>query len=233
MKLRLIIVSIFVVSYFGMCCGNSEAQSAIVNAPSTDVVAAKKLYVEMDFITNYAWQHDDAKFANYLPRAVVGVGHNLEIGANVSYTQVRNGGQPLEIQPNAKWQFYKNEQAGVAAAIGCIAFVPVTHRTQAKTLGQCYSVASKQFSGNHGPRFTGGGYVLIGAGDAERNRSGATVAYEQPLYKKAGLILDWSSGDNRFGYIAPAVTVALPHTSSLTTGYAFANHGRGKNALFI
>src|ERR1051325_6163510 len=89
------------------------AQSAIVNAPSTDVVPAKKLYVEMDFITNYAWARGDERFANYLPRAVVGLGKNVEVGANVSYTRVPGGGAPIEVQPNVKWQFYSNESIGV------------------------------------------------------------------------------------------------------------------------
>src|SRR5436309_5459629 len=107
-KLRFMIVSIFVASFCGVVCQSLAAQSAIVNAPSTDVVAAKKIYVEMDFITNYAWQRDDARFANYLPRAVVGIGHNIEAGANVSYTRVPGGGAPVELQPNVKWQFYSN-----------------------------------------------------------------------------------------------------------------------------
>ena len=67
------------------------AQSTVVNVPSTEVVPAKKVYLEMDFITNYAWQRDETKFANYLPRAVIGLGHNLEAGVNVSYTRVPGG----------------------------------------------------------------------------------------------------------------------------------------------
>jgi hypothetical protein len=209
------------------------AQSAIVNTPSTDIVPAKKLYVEMDFITNYAWQRGDERFANYLPRAVVGIGKNVEIGANVSYTRVPGGGEPIELQPNAKWRFYQNKTKRIAASVGCLWFVPITHRSGTKTFGECYAVASKQMSFDYGPRFTGGGYVLIGAGNAERTKSGAIAAYEQPLSKKIQFLIDWSSGDNRLGFVAPALNFVLPHTSSLSAGYAFANHGRGKNALFV
>src|SRR4051812_8172068 len=106
-----------------------HAQSAIVNVPSTGVVDTKKVYVEMDFITNYGWQRGDDRFANYLPRAVVGVGHHIEVGANVSYTRIPGGGAPMEIQPNAKWEFYHNEGKGIAASAGCIWFIPITHRT--------------------------------------------------------------------------------------------------------
>ena len=81
----------------GLSGQQALAQSTMMNAPSTDVVAAKKVYLEMDFITNYAWAQGDDRFANYLPRAVVGVGRNVEVGVNVSYTRVPGGGAPIEI----------------------------------------------------------------------------------------------------------------------------------------
>src|SRR5688572_12645340 len=52
---------------------SARAQSALMSVPSTDVVAAKKVYLEMDYITNYASQREDA-YHNFLPRAVAGVG---------------------------------------------------------------------------------------------------------------------------------------------------------------
>ena len=209
------------------------AQSTIMNTPSSDVVAAKKVYVEMDFITNYAWARGDERFANYLPRAVVGVGRNVEVGVNVSYTRVPGGGAPIEIQPNAKWQFYNNEGKGVAAAAGCMFFVPITHRAGTDTFAQCYSVASKQFSGNYGPKFTGGGYRLIGAGPAEETKTGVLAGYEQPLTQTVSFIVDWASGNNRFGYISPSLNVSTPRNGNLSGGYAIANQGRGRNWLFL
>lgn len=211
----------------------ASAQSAIVNAPSTDVVPAKKLYVEMDFITNYAWQRDDAKFATYLPRAVVGVGHNIEVGTNVSYTRVRGGGAPVEVQPNVKWQFYSNESLGVAAAVGCMWFVPVTHSAGTDTFAQCYSLASKQVSGDYGPRLTGGGYTLLGASRDQGTRTGAIVAYQQPIARKMSFIVDWQSGHNRFGFLSPAISITTPRNGSLSAGYAVANKGHENNALFL
>ena len=213
-------------------CLAGFAQSAIVNAPSTTVVPARKLYFEMDFITNYAGQRDDAKFANYLPRAVVGIGYNIEVGANVSYTRIK-GGAPVELQPNVKWQFYRNETTGVSAAVGCIWFVPVTRRTGTNTFGQCYSLASKQFKGTHGARFTAGAYGLIGANDEQRTKAGAIVGYEQPLSQKVQFIVDWASGENRFGYISPALNIVMPHNGSFSAGYAIANRRRGNNNLFV
>jgi hypothetical protein len=121
---------------------------------------------------------------------------------------------------------------GQRPAVGCILHAPVTHRAGTNTLGQCYAVASKKLNGKYGPRFTGGAYGLISAGDDERTKGGAIVGYEQPLSQKVGLIVDWFSGDNRFGYVSPGLSFTTSKKSALTTGYTIANHGRGKNALF-
>lgn len=207
------------------------AQSTLMNVPSTDVVLSKKVYVEMDFLTNYAWQREGS-FQTYIPRTVIGLPKNFEAGVNVSFTHVTGEDSPVEIQPNVKWQFYSNESNGTAAAVGCILYTPIMNRAGTDTLGQCYAVGSKQISGRFGPRFTGGGYVLMGAAN-ERSKGGAIVGYEQPLAKRLSLIVDWFSGDNRFGYVSPGLSFATTKDSALTAGYAIANQGRGKNSLFV
>jgi hypothetical protein len=231
-KLRVVVlhIGIFILCLFSPRPAN--AQSTLMNVPSTDVVAAKKVYLEMDFITNYAWERGDVRFQNYIPRTVIGVGKNIEVGVNVSYTHVPGGGEPVELQPNAKWQFYNNEQKGIAAAVGCIGFVALTHRSGTRKFAQCYGVASKQLKGNYGPRFTGGAYALLNAHETEKTKTGAIVAYEQPIVDKVDFIVDWFSGDNRFGYVSPGISFTTPHDGSLSLGYLIANHGRGKNALF-
>lgn len=211
---------------------DANAQSTLMNVPSTDVVAAKKIYLEMDFITNYAWERGDNSFENYIPRTVIGVGKNVEVGTNVSFTHVPGGGEPIELQPNAKWQFYNNEENGIAMAIGCIGYIPITHRAGTRTIAQCYGVASKQLKRDHGPRFTGGAYTLLNANETQKTKTGAIVGYEQPIVDKVDFIVDWFSGDNRFGYVSPALSFTTPHEGSLSLGYTIANHGRGKNALF-
>ena len=230
MKLTIILVAVGL-----LCCFSSSAiaQSTIMNAPSSGVVAPRRVYVEMDFITNYAWQRDDARFATYLPRAVVGVGHNLELGANVSYTHTPNGGAPVEVQPNAKWQFYRNERAGVAASAGCLWFVPLTHRAGTDTFGQCYSVVSKRFQGNYAPKLTGGAYRLVGASNDQGTKTGVIGAWEQPLASRLSFIVDWQSGYNRLGYLSPALNLTLPRNASLSGGYSIANRGRQNNSLFL
>lgn len=225
----ILILILFLVPFLAQ--SRAVAQTTIMNVPSTDVVASKKIYVEMDFLTNYAWQREGS-FQNYIPRAVVGVVGNVEAGVNVSFTHVTGQDSPLEIQPNVKWQFYQNEKHGAAAATGCILYTSVKNRAGTETLGQCYLVGSKRFTGNHGPRFTAGAYTLIGAA-AERSKGGVILAYEQPLFNRFSFLVDWYGGNNRFGYVSPGISIATSKTTALTTGYAIANHGRGKNAFFV
>ncbi len=209
----------------------SRAQSTVMSVPSADVVSSKQVYVEMDFITDYAWKKNDS-FQNYIPRVVVGVGKHVEAGVNVSFTHQAGVDHSVEVQPNLKWQFYDNEAKGLAAAVGCIWFVPVTNRVGSDTFGQCYSTFSKQLSGVYGPRFTGGAYVLVQSSGDQESKVGAIAAYQQPLSRKTGFVVDWFSGNNRFGYVNPSLYINLPRESSLSAGYAIANYGRGKNYLF-
>jgi hypothetical protein len=213
-----------------MCCP-VLAQSTLVNVPSTDIVAAQKVYLEADFITNYAWERE-VSFQAYAARAVVGITRNVEAGVNVAYTHVSGKGQPFEVQPNIKWQFYNNEHSGTASAVGCILYAPITHRADARTLGFCYTVTSQKVNGRYGPRFTVGAYALLHATDNDRAKAGVIVGYEQPLAKKLRFLADWTSGANRFGYVSPSLSVTTSSSSALTAGYTIANHGRGSNGLF-
>lgn len=223
--------SLFCLALLCICGPKAFGQSTLINAPSTEVVSPKQVYFEMDFITNYAWERDNS-YQTYIPRAVVGVGKNVEVGVNVSFTRQSGVDHPIEFQPNAKWQFFNNEEKGLAGAVGCIWYMPATHRTGTDTFGQCYTTFSKQFSGSYAPRFTGGAYVLIGSGPDQSSKAGAIVAYEQPFSKNTGLIIDWFSGRNRFGYVSPGLYVTMPGNGSLSGGYAISNYGRGNNYLF-
>jgi hypothetical protein len=226
-------VPLWLAAAFVLCLSAQvvSAQSTIVNVPSTDIVSAKKVYVEFDFITNYAWERHDS-FQTYEPRAVVGLGHNIEVGANVALTHVSGQDSPVEIQPNIKWRFYNNETIGVSASVGCMVYAPVANTAGTNTLVHCFTMTSKKFNGLHGPRFTGGAYALLHGQDQD-TRFGAVIGYEQKITKRIGFVTDWTSGDNRLGYLNPGFNFVTTKNSSLTAGYSVANHGRGKNALFF
>ena len=207
------------------------AQSTLVTIPSTDVVSDRNVYLEFDFISHYA-SHHDGGFQSYVPRAVVGVGHKVEVGVNVVYTDGFGVNQPIEMQPNIKWQFYKNEKQRVSAAVGVMLYAPITHRTRTNTFFMLYALVSKKMAGTFGPRFTGGAYALPGRNEGTGAKAGAMVGYEQPLVPRVNFVMDWASGRNRFGYVTPGLSFATTKRSLLYTGYSIGNQGRGNNALF-
>jgi len=151
-----------------------KAQSTLFNIPSTDVVATRKTYVEFDFISHFE-SHEKGGFQAYVPRVVVGVAKGIEVGANVAFLDTLAPDQPVELQPNVKYQFYNSEKYGVAAAAGGILYTPIANRTGIDTFGLLYSTVSKKFKGDHGPRLTGGGYGLVGRANGNGSEGGAIV----------------------------------------------------------
>jgi hypothetical protein len=209
-----------------------KAQSTLFNIPSTDVVSTKKVYVEFDFISHLE-SHDKGGFQAYVPRLVVGVAKNLEAGANVAFLDTLAPNQPVEFQPNAKYQFYNNEKYGLAAAAGGILYTPIANRAGIDTFGLLYTTVSKRFKGDHGPRLTGGGYGLVGRANGNGSEGGAIVGYEQPLHPRVNFVADWLSGKNRFGYVTPGFSIVVTKTSAFYAGYSIGNIGRKNNALFL
>jgi hypothetical protein len=213
-------------------CEAAMAQSTLFNIPSTDVVPNKRVYLEFDFLSHLE-SHDDGGFQVYAPRAVFGVGKGVEVGVNVSALDSFAPDQPVYISPNVKWQFYSNEEDGVAVAAGGLLYTPIAHRAGADTYGFVYTVASKKVKSAYGPRLTGGAYALPGLGDGLGSQGGAIVGYEQPLGRNVTFVTDWFSGKNAFGYVTPGISITLPKSSLLNIGYSIGNQGRGNNALFV
>jgi hypothetical protein len=209
-----------------------KAQSTLFNIPSTDVVATRKTYVEFDFISHLE-SHEKGGFQAYVPRVVVGVAKGLEVGANVAFLDTLAPDQPVELQPNVKYQFYNSEDNGVAAAAGGILYTPIANRTGIDTFGLLYSTVSKKFKGDHGPRLTGGGYGLVGRANGNGTEGGAIVGYEQPLHPRVNFVADWLSGKNRFGYVTPGFSFVVTKSSAFYAGYSIGNIGRKNNALFL
>jgi hypothetical protein len=206
------------------------AQSTIFNIPSTDAVGQKRVYVEFDFISHLE-SHNKGGFQSYVPRAVFGLGKGVEVGVNVAAT---NSAAPTVayIQPNIKWQFYADEDSGVALAGGAIAFTPLKDRDDNDGFGFFYGNVSKKFKGKYGLRLTFGGYG-IGGLDTDVDKGGVMVGYEQPLAGKASFVADWFSGENGFGYVTPGFSFTLPKNGLLNIGYSIGNSGRKNNALFV
>lgn len=210
---------------------SGRAQSTIFNIPSTDVQAPRKVYLEADFITHFA-SYKDGGYQTYGPRVVVGLPGNTEVGVNVFYTR-SSSTEPIDVQPNFKWQFYSNEKRGLAVAAGVVISIPVTKRSEGNTNGMLYLVGSKSFPGKHGPRVTFGGYQLVGRFDDGTDKTGVIAGYEQPLTKTFSFVTDWFSGNNDYGYVTPGVGIILSPKQNIYAGYSFGNQGRGNNSLGV
>lgn len=232
LKFKAIVGALSVLGTIVFASSLVKAQSTLFNIPSTDVVAPRKVYLEFDFVSHFE-SHAKGGFQIYVPRAVVGVAKGLEVGTNVAFTDVLAPDQPVEIQPNFKYQFYNSEKNGVAAAAGGILYTPISHRTGVDTFGMLYSTVSKKFKGTYGARLTGGGYGLVGRADGTGTEGGAIVGYEQPLHPRVNFVTDWFSGKNRFGYVTPGFSFVVTKSSAFYAGYSIGNSGRKNNALFL
>ena len=162
-----------------------------------------------------------------------GFGKGVEAGVNVAWSKSLTPNQPVQLSPNIKWQVYSNEESGVTATVGGIAYVPVKNTTGVNTYGMLYTNASKKFKGDYGPRMTGGYYQLVGNTDGLGTTKGAMLGYEQPLHSKVSFTMDWFSGHNSLGYLTPAISVTLPKKSLFFAGWLIGNQGRKNNYLYV
>ncbi len=210
----------------------AQAQSTIFAIPSTDAASAGQGTARFDFISHLG-KDVNGGFQTYLPRVTYGVGKGTEVGVNVGAT-TSIASTTAFIQPNVKWQFYKNEDAGIAFSGGSTLFVPVRDRANYNTFGLFYLNGSKKFRQSYGPRFTAGIYTLTGLSNAVApNKTGAMVGYEQPIAKRVSFVTDWMSGKNGFGYVTPGFSIAATNRSNLKLGYSVGNYLNKNNGVFV
>jgi hypothetical protein len=215
-------------------CGQAMAQSTIFNIPTTDTVMKKKVYAEFDFMPQVPGGVDSRTYM-YNPRLVVGAPGNLEFGVNFPTYNTRASGVSTTngyIQPNAKWKFYNNDNAGVAMAVGGLLNAPLNNRSGQDRWGLIYGLIGKKIkTGDYGPRFHAGAYGVVSANQDLKEgpvsfigpRAGAILGYEQPVQKKISVVADWFSGKNGLGYFTPGVSLTLPKNGLLNVGYSIGN----------
>lgn len=216
---------------FVVCVQSVRAQTSIFNVPTTDVLPPEKLYVEADYITR-PLSYEKGGFNFFGPTIIYGLRKNVEVGVNFFYTKSSDPDE-AELQFDAKWQFYNNEERGLQAAVGSVLFIPLKNRETIKTKAVFYTNVSKQIKGKYGPRFTTGAYTFAGRMAEGETRRGVMLGYEQPLSGKVTFVTDWSSGYNVLGYTGVGMGFELPKDNYLFTGYSFGNRGRGNNWLGI
>jgi hypothetical protein len=218
----------------GVFTAPAAAQSTIFNIPTTDTVAPKKGYFEIDYLAQLPTP-DFGAFQIFTPRIVAGVAPNVEVGVNFANTRYADGGGTFaQIQPNIKYKFFADDESGVAAAAGLVWYSALNHRDLADDFGLVYGLVSKKVkSGDYGPRFHGGIYGTLSYVD---NTAGAILGYEQPVSSKVSVVADWFSQKNFWGYFTPGVSITLPHSGLLNIGYSIGNDsydGNKNRAFFI
>lgn len=208
----------------------TQAQQTIFNVPTTDIMGRGKVYAEVDASFKPNSQTALHRFASFVPRAVVGMGGNVELGLNVT-GNIQPGDDSTTLVPNAKWRFYQNEKNGIAMVAGTNLFIPVTN--QGNDLGTySYLAISKTINKT---RLTGGGYVTSKNVFApEAVRSGGQFGIEQTVNSKFSVAADWITGKHASGYVTPGF-IYKP-TSRLTSYWAYSignSNASNGNHLFL
>jgi hypothetical protein len=191
----------------------AAAQSTIFNIPTTDTVSPGKGYLEFDYFGQMP-SPDFGKFQVFTPRGVFGVTPQLEVGVNIAFSNISDGGGTTTIfQPNAKYKFYADDDKGLAASAGIIGYMV---SDGGDDFGQIYANVSKKLAS--GTRVTGGlwGSISYGAD----NTAGVLLGLEQPITPKVSFVVDYLSGKNFWGYFTPGISVVLPHSGLLNIGYS-------------
>jgi len=220
------------VIYAGFLFGTAvfvSAQQTIFNVPTTDVLDHGKVYVELDGSFKFTDQDALRKFSSFVPRVVVGVGGNVEVGLNVT-GNVQPGSDSTTFVPTMKWKFYENEKKDTALIAGTNLYIPV--RNRAYNLG-AYSYLAVSRTINK-TRLTAGGYVASkNVFAANAVRGGGQFGFEQTVNSKFSVAADWITGKHASGYFTPGV-VYKP-TSKLTTywAYSIGNAGAARGNHFF
>ena len=189
----------------------ANAQQTIFNVPTSDVLDVGKVYVELD--ASFKTNDEDAlhKFSSFVPRLVVGVGGNVEVGLNVT-GNIQPGADSTTLVPTVKWKFYKNEKKQVALFGGTNVYIPV--RNRAYNIGSySYIALSKTIKKS---RITAGGFVAsknVFAPNAVRG--GGQFGFEQAVNSKFTVAADWVTGRHASGYFTPGV-IYKPHPKVTT-----------------
>ncbi len=199
--MKLYIYTFFTIAVLLTTAIFTNGQQAVFNVPTTDVLEKGKIYVELDasFKTNN--QEALRRFSSFVPRVVVGVGNNVEIGLNVA-GNINPGADSTTLVPTAKWRFYQNEKNKVSLFAGTNFYIPVRNRSY-KFGSYSYAAAAKTINKT---RLTAGAFIASNNVFAPNaSRGGGQFAVEQTINSKLTLAADWLTGKHANGYFTPGV----------------------------
>ncbi|MBL8181051.1 MAG: hypothetical protein JNL64_05510 [Blastocatellia bacterium] len=199
------------------------AQQTIFNVPTADVLDQGKVYVELDAAFKVDRSAAFGRFSSFVPRLVVGVGGNVEVGVNVT-GNVQPGSDSTTIVPTVKWKAYENEKKDLAIITGTNFYIPVRNRSY--NIGTwSYAAVAKTINKT---RLTAGGFVASKNVFAPKAvRAGGQFGIEHTVNSKVTFAADWITGRHASGYFTPGV-IYKPHPK-VTTYWSY-SIGNGQAA---
>ncbi len=206
----------------------ANAQQTIFSIPSSDVLERGEVSVELAGAFKVDNERVLRKFSSFVPRLIVGLGKNVEMGFAV-IGNIQPGVDAPTLGTGVKWKFY--ERRGFSFYAGATFYIPIKHRAyKAGTVS--YFGVSKTIGKS---RLTGGGYVSTRNVFAPHaTRSGGLFGFEYTLNKKVGFAADWINGRHAYGFFTGGL-IYKPH-SKVSTNIAYAvgnNNAIRGNHYFI
>jgi hypothetical protein len=219
-----------IVSIFGMLPATASPQQTIVNVPSADVLQRGESYFEYDATFKFNKNAGNVvnRFSSFVPRIVVGVGANIEVGVNLT-GNINPGSDATTIMPTIKMKFY--DKKGWAIVGGDHVYIPV--RNKSYDIGNyVYLQASKSFKSN--TRLTFGAYHTSKNVFAPKaQRAGGQFGFEQTVNSKFSVGADWITGKHAAGYFTPVVTIKPVSRTSIYLGYSIGNADASRGNHFF
>lgn len=206
----------FVFLLFSLSAERASAQETVFDVPSADILDYGKVYGELDGTARPV-----NPFFTFTPRVVVGIGHNLEIGANFNGLSSPSLGE-LAVSPTVKWQLWKNAQSGWSFYTGDDLFFPIRQRTY-NAGNYFYAALAKQWK--HGTRVTAGAYDFTKNVVAPANRAGGQFTLEQTVSTRFTLASEWYSGNNAAGYVNSGAIIKVTPKLTGYLAYQVGNSG--------
>jgi len=222
---RSLIVSLAI----GFTCAvgiNVQAQQTVFNVPTTDVLDKGKVYVELDVSAKPNDSDALNKFSSFVPRVVIGAGHHIEVGLNIT-GNVQPGPDTTTLVPTFKWKIYDGGDNGWAMVVGEHLFIPV--RNKGYNIGNHnYLMVQKTFASKTRIGFGVGVFTRdVVAPNAVRGAGQFT--FEQPVTSKLTIASDWYTGKHANGYWSSGgyykFTKRITGYAAYSVGNANANKG--------
>lgn len=212
----------------------AQAEQAIFNVPSADVLDSKVVYVETDWYFR-PWDDGNGKAGSAYLRGMVGIGHNIELGLNSGALDLLHTSNPF-LDLSAKWrpwqkEFSNNEKPGsIAWYLGTNNGVGLYDQVSGELRHLSYTAAALRVPGVQ-TRIEAGPYFATKYVFGER-RFGGLATIEQPVPFVNGLTVaaDWFSGDG--ASFTPGLIYAFKNLTAYAA-YGLANTGRKDDLITL